>query len=315
MFQTRPFWLSPVIVVLALLVSCSAERPDVSGDAPVDLRLHLKPGARYRFWSESAQRIEQPMLGDGITQRFGIGTTYHVLGVDSAGVASLRVTFDSVAFFQDGVIGTAEYNSGNPSAEIPPMAVGFAALFGEGFTARVAPDGQVLGVEGIDSLWERMRGKLEKQAEGAEMSVISGLRRIDPQWLKGMVEGAFSYLPEQPIAVGEFWDGAAPSGQGFAVPIRNRYRLESVNDGVATIAVESAAESGDAEGTSGQMGGFTYKITGKQEGTMTIELGTGMPIGSEVEQSYSGELQVKGGSGKGYPVSLEGTTKLRRVGS
>lgn len=299
--------------LLAAIAACSGEQGGDGAGNTADLRLRLKQGERLRVWSLTEQEIRQSMLGElGITQRIGLATTYDVLGVDSAGVATLRVVYDSLAFMQDGAIGHVEYSSADTSAQAPPLASGFAAMIGLGFTIRMGTDGRVLEIMGADSLREQIVRRLAEQRSSAGMPSMNMGQGVSPESLKESIEQGLAMYPGRPIRPGDTWTRSTATLQGFPLKGETEYTLKSVDGDIATIGVEGKMEQ-DPDADMIGAKGFTYELAGTQEGTMKIDMKNGWVIESEIQQELSGTFSVKGSTGGGkYPVSVEGksSTKL-----
>lgn len=311
MNNRHPFRLFPILLLLVFIAACGGEQKE-TGDA-IELRLRLKKGDRMRIWSVSEQSIRQTMVGElAIQQRMGLATTYEVIAVDSQGVATMRVRYDSLAFLQDGAIGKVAYSSADTATEPPPLAAGFAAMVGEEITVRIGQDGRVLDVAGVEEARERINRKMGRGAgQLGQLSVGIG-GGVSQEYFKTAVEQGTAFLPGKPVKVGESWNRTTSMHQGFPLTVETTYRLVSIDDGVATIEMEGTLKKNADTSKSGS-GGFVYDLAGTQEGELKIDRATGWVTESESRQELSGTFSVRGASPEKagrYPVTVEGMSSV-----
>lgn len=309
-----PIPILPFLVLLSFIAACGGEQENNEG---IDLRLRLKTGDRIRLWSVSEQSIRQTMVGEfAIQQRMGLATSYEVTAVDSQGVATMRVRYDSLAFLQDGAIGKVVYTSADTTAEPPPLAAGFAALVGEEIMVRLGPDGRVLDVTGVEEVRERISRKMGRGAgQLGQLSVAMG-GGVSREFFKTAIEQGTAFLPGRPVKAGESWSRTTSMQQGFPLAVETTYRLASADNETVTIEMEGTLKkSPDTSATS--TSGFIYDLAGTQEGELKIDRATGWITESESHQELSGTFSVRGASpdkaGR-YPVTVEGTSRISVIG-
>jgi hypothetical protein len=182
---------------------------------------------RYRFTAgESlpirvAHRALTETTMNGVTQSVETMTdstrTWKVVGVDEKGSATLEHSVDDVTMTsRTSDRGNVRWASGSgeeppPGYELVPHSLGVPLV-----RMIVAPDGRVL---------ERQELRPCPPAATGDLAVVP--------------------LPEDAVAVGAEWTipqevvVEVPNGPRKAVRTRLRYRLESVKDGIATIAVDT----------------------------------------------------------------------------
>jgi hypothetical protein len=304
--------VAPLIPLLILVGACRDKGPATA------LRLHLRAGSTYRVWTTT----EQSVIGaGGMKQSIGLGITYSVEGVGSAGVATLRVSYDSATFTGEGPAGKQSITSADIAADtsidIPPGAAGYMALVGQGFVMRVAPDGHVRGVEGGDSLRravaERLSGS-NKFLTGVAENYLDAV--FSDSALVRSIEQSLAIYPPEPVVVGSSWETTSAMPGGFPLTLHSEYELESRAGGIATIDVTSKIESNRApSGGTPSIMGFEYDLAGKQKGKITIREEDGWPVGSELTQEFSGTLRqgnsVDSAKKIEYPVSVRGSVTTR----
>jgi hypothetical protein len=151
--------------VIGLTSGCGGE--DQADKLP--LRLNLREGESLSLRMVTDQNISQTVLGQEqeITQKIGFDFTFLIDAVDADGTAMVQVTYDWVMMEQDGPTGKIVYDSADPPARVPDLAVGFAALVGRGFAMRLSAEGRVQDIQGVDALITGLLEELDLP-EGAE---------------------------------------------------------------------------------------------------------------------------------------------------
>ncbi len=183
---------------------------------------------RYSFHTGDAisSHVEHRALSEttmnGVTESVETMTdstrTWHVVDVDKDGIATLEQSVDDVTMTRRSSEQQGEIRwTSAGDAEPPPGYEAVRASLGVPLVRlRVAPDGRVLE-----------RRELRPCPAGATGDLV-----IVP-------------LPEEPVDPGHVWTipdelvVEVPAGPRKAVRTRLRYRLESIRDGIATIAVDT----------------------------------------------------------------------------
>ena len=187
--------------------------------APVTLRYEFRPGQRLAM--QVAHRALTETTMNGTTQSVETMTdsrkTWEVVAVDADGTATLEQTVDDVTMTSRtsdrGEIRWASDSGAEPPPgyELVPHSLGVPLV-----RLRVAPDGRVLDRHELRPCPPTASGDL----------VVVPLP-------DGPVEPGFEWTIPQEVVV------EVPNGPRKAVRTRLRYRIESIKDGVATIAVDT----------------------------------------------------------------------------
>jgi hypothetical protein len=209
--------LLPVVAItVALLVGVG---PALAAGEPVMLRYRFKAGERIPV--EVAHRALTETTMNGTTQAVETMTdstkTWHVVAVDAAGTATLEHSVDDVTMTsRTSDRGEVRWAS-TSDAEPPPGYETVRPSLGVPLVRMVvAADGRVI---------DRRELRPCPPAATGDLVVVP--------------------LPEKAATVGEEWTIPqevvieVPNGPRKAVRTRLRYRLDSVRDGIATIAVDT----------------------------------------------------------------------------
>jgi hypothetical protein len=200
---------------------------------PATLSLKFAKGQKMRYLRrlESAAELE----GARGTTLHETTTTFEVLDVAESGEGKLRATFDRFRVETTGPMGEKKFDSDAPedlrrAREDPELRL-YAALRGRSVLMRVGSRGKV---EQTD-VGEMVRAL---EAEPDLKPIADEARKIGDR----LVQASFCSLPDRPVRPGEAWKDAHSMempGAGLVV-MEGRHTLESVQEGVARIAVEIA---------------------------------------------------------------------------
>jgi len=307
---------------LAVLFNGCAQRPQLQPEPEkIKLQLRLKAGESYNLRMTTDQKVTQSIMGhqQEIVQSIGVGYSFDVEEVDADGVARVKVIYHGVLFKQDaGGLGKFEYDSSDPPAEIPPMAKGYAALVGQSFHMKIAPNGHISEVEGADEMIADMLEKIDINMEYMKTSLEKKLRdQFGNQGVKEMMDNMMAIYPDRPVGINDSWTSTVIETHGFPMILDNTWTLKDRKDGIATIEVNSTAEP-NLEVDPVEMGAMKmqYSLSGEQHGTMELDEATGWMISAELDQKFTGDLSMVGGpmadmaEGMAVPVLIEITIRL-----
>jgi len=234
--------------------------------------------------------------------------------VDSSGVMTVKQTYQNckVSGYEPQANGEGanfyEYDMSKPSGKIPGLIRLHAAGLGQSLIIRVGPDGETINISGVeafaDKLMGEMAGLVETRRDGVRKKFIESLKA-------NRVAGLLREYPRRAKFVGQSWktklDMSRPLSLGKTVGKgRNKFKLESISDGVARLKKESEFEltiTWDQSGLSeaGAEGKKTLKLSGYGGGEMNVDLATGLVLSSRgISKSRPDEyggVKLKGGFG------------------
>ncbi|MBC7260303.1 MAG: hypothetical protein H5T65_13800 [Chloroflexi bacterium] len=288
-----------LLVIVALLVSCGG------GSKKLDLKLRLEPGKSYSAKMIADQTITQTLMGQTqtITQSIGMAYTYQVQSVDPDGSMGVKITYDWVSYKQDSPMGKVSYDSANPPATVPQAAIGYAALVGRGFSAKMTPTGEISDIRGADQMVSEILEAMNLPAGSARDQVEALLRtQLSDEALKDSFEKAALFYPEKPVAVGDSWSGQIVLASGMPMILDTTWTLKARKNGVATVETRSdvrpnpGAKPMELAGMS-----ISYELSGEQSGSMDLDEKTGWLLGGTLKQDVSGKISAMGTS---WPITI-----------
>jgi hypothetical protein len=280
-----------------------------------DLSIHAKKGATV--WLSKQEKVEQVMEVSGQEMETGKDATTvlqcTIKDVDENGLMIVETKVVRVhGTMTIPMMGDIEFDSAAPSADeddeddgggmgMPStgaIAKSQTALAGKTFVAKVDSKGKVASLEGVAEL-------LKGTKKG--MGMMPGPTEGD---VRHLVETAFGYVPEKPMAVGTTWDHK--SGDGSKMPGASmKLTLSKVDDNSFEITSTGTVDqpTGEGDGPNAQMMKSmkisSSKVSGAQhvsrqdgfvlDATQTVEMDASMdsPMGGEMSMKIKSTTTVK----------------------
>lgn len=263
----------------------------------VDLRLHLHPGQTFDQTFVIAQKVSQTIqnkrMDMTMTMRFGLHNA--VLDVSDAGDMKFQTIYESIAVKGSGSIGgkiayTFDYDSTKPSKNVPPAMQPLAALVGQNLITTASSRGEVLKIDGIDSIVQQMVANVKDAAERGSMSkTLKDSMNGQTKQVSGM-----AIYAGYPVAIGDSWKSQQTQTAEIPLLISAQYSLTALQNGLATLAVHSTLSSNAAAPPSGSP---TYPIkmnlSGTQNGVMHVDEQSGLTRDFTIDQRISGKVSAK----------------------
>jgi hypothetical protein len=300
----KPRWLGVTMILfaLALLFSCGAPKEKI------ELMLRLQEGQSYSIRVTMDQDISQRPAGQKMDMRqtLAVEYTFDVQEVDEDGTALVDVIYTAVLYKLDGPGINVEYDSANPPAHVSDAARGFAALVGQGFSMRIAADGQVSDLQGVDAM-------LDSLTRGLDPVAAQSLReQFGDEALRETMEQMMAIYPEAPVGIGDSWRKQITVTKGYPIIVDTTWTLEGRREGVAVIGVRSKIKPNPGAPPL-EVGGMTvsYNLSGEQEGTTELDEATGWTVGGQIKQDISGEVEALGIS---WEIAAESTVRYESSG-
>lgn len=273
-----------------------------------ELRLRLARDQTLGLRVATEQKNVTEVDGDKqeVRQNLAFDYTIKVLEVDSAGTATVRMTYESVRFRQDGPMGLIEYDSASPSDDIPQLALGYSGLPGQSVQFKIRPDGRIAELTGAEELVEAMLMKLQ-MPEGVEksmlMQAIRNQFRAEP--LRRSLEMITAVFPDKAVEVGANWTRAGKLTLGFEIQADHTWTLTSVDKQQARIGVLSVLRTDPAVPFfSGPMRMF-WDLKGTQTGEVVVDLATGWFVSGSLHQVLKGVMYQGSPQGRAVSASID----------
>ena len=307
-----------ITCLYSLIVFCSSASAQNTGDK-TNLQLRLEEGKTYKFKMVTEQKIAQEVQGNtmDMTQTMGFGYRYDIEKVDPDGTITIKITHDSVVFRMESAMMQLDYDSEKSTETDNPMAKGFAAFVGESYACKIASDGTVKEVTGIE---EMMANVIKKMGltEGPEGDAAKKGLETQLGNTSDTIKSLFAFYPDKPVGIGDSWTKSINIRTGFPMISDTKYTLTGRKNGVAVLEMHSTITTDpDAEPT--DMGQMTiqYDISGESNGTLEVDEATGWNKRSKNTLNINGTIHMSGNpqmpEGMTIPLSVEGIITLETV--
>lgn len=286
--------------LLSTAVAANESNAELKGTKPekaaVQLKFNLKPGDKYLFSSTVKQEIVQEAMGQQITTTQDIATEYiYSIKARENGVTEIDVTMSAIKMDTDvGGMQRITFDSNDPEAGTSELKV-MANMTGKTFQLYVNEDGSVRKVEGFAEIFNGMedpQSALLKQSFG-DSSLIQSMNQIT------------NIYPNETVAMGDTWV------KTFSGSIANllqseatsHFTLSKLEGNTAVLAVDAQLTFSKFTGEGGNpmLQGAAFNMKGTQQGTIEVDVESGLPIRSEINQNITGSMDMQGMS---IPMSI-----------
>ena len=284
---------------------------------PVVLQLDLEEGAVYRIRTLTTQDISQTLEGQSfeIGQKIGFEYTYTVTSREPNGSAWVDVIYTRAIFESETPFGSSSYDSADSPNQIPEGAEGFAAVVGTGFSMQIGSNGEILSIEGLDEMLDQILSGLNlPDAELRQAFELTMRQQYSEQAMKDQLGNLLFDFPEGSLQVGDSWSSTQESNVMLPIIAETTYTLLDFDENTALIEVRSEIRTGEGEGGMDfGLFAFDFTISGTQEGTIQVDLNTGL-ANSVIDQILVGEMQmVIEGEEISVPLNINQTVQVESV--
>ncbi|HIE05595.1 MAG TPA: hypothetical protein EYP58_02220 [bacterium (Candidatus Stahlbacteria)] len=285
------------------------------------LKMNFKEGKHYGILMTTAQVISQEVQGQKmeINQTVKMGFDLDVIKVDPAGDARIKVTYKRTAFkMSSPMIGSFEYDSQDPPAEVPPVAVGYAALLDKNFSMIITPAGKVKKVEGLSAMFDEVIKEIEipKEAEAMKKQIVDGLKKqFGDEAITEMLNRTFNILPQDSITVGGSWTRTTKLSTMYPMVVETKYTLRSVKETDADLLITATVKPNpDAQPMTLGVMTMEYEFSGTMDGELVLDLESGLTKSGSINQVFTGKMKISGAPGSEkpteVPINIKGTTSF-----
>ncbi len=214
-----------------------------------------------------------------------------------AGQKQMGVQFHSVQFSRELNGKKLEYDSRQARDPIPLAVQPYHGLVGNRFSFWLGRDNQIEGIVDFDKFVERCLKHVPKERFEEVWNNLATQTGADG--IANFVDDSIGLLPKAKVTVGESWTVTRRTQQPIPMVCKTRYTLQQMDEQQAEVsilgeilpgAILPSALSGAAQKS------LSMSIQGgKATGSCTIDLRTGLPIHSQVEQYVDMHVKLKDG--------------------
>jgi hypothetical protein len=275
----------------AALLSCAVK-------GPIDLALRPAAGMVYRLRLSSSQTVKQTIEGKStvVSQQTAMTYAFKILSVDPSGLTSVQTSYEDLSLSVRGPEISLDFDSDSPQNVSPALAP-LAGLIGDGFIYSVDARGEVSGIRGLKELTDRILSKAESSVAPILTPILQTL--FTQEAVKASLASFFGFYPRGKVSVGDAWNAEQSAGGNLPMDMVNRWTLQSISGKRARLSLETTVSNLNPR--SGVM------ISGTNEGTLEVELSTGVPVSASFKQKMSGSVMIEGSV---VPIEISGTVRI-----
>jgi len=186
----------------------------------------------------------------------------------------------------------SEYDSANDTGSATPEAKILGELMEENFSFTISPWGEVSEISDLDDWLSGQIAQIEEVSRPLVSSSFEGL--IGQSALLNLVDMAFLRYSPDAQDVGDAWQIMSVAGPDVPFQMVRDLKIESISGDTATISVSSVVQKNpDAEPV--MIGPSVMEhnnLQGGQQGTITVDLATGIILSGTINENISAELQL-----------------------
>ncbi len=285
-------------LLLAFLMICGLLPAQATGhgNKPVPanstlLKFNLKPGEKYMISTAVKQVITFEAMGNEMTMTQHITTDYlyDILSVHN-GISTINVSINAVNIHQDlpGFM-TISFDSERPDEGAPQLKV-LGEMVGKSFVMEMNEEGTVRSTRGLS------------EALGSTNAIMQQLGFTDSLLTQSMNQ-TFQFYPNKAVAIGEQWAKSlsVPMGGIAHADITSTYSLAAINGRTAMIDLKGDMHFSDPKSgtTTPRTAGAEFNMAGTLNGTLELDIESGLPLKMTLKQDISGDV---GKDGKKVPM-------------
>lgn len=269
------------IAITALLATTAfASCDSVSKDETVNLQFNLQNGKQYVYEMVTEQTTTTDVQGMSVEMKQDMSTTatYNVLSKEGD-ATRVEVIYNRIKMKTSGAGMQSEFDTDNPTGNEPVYA-NLSKMVKKPFEMTINKNGEIMAMTGAD-----------KMLEGVLDSSMGDINGMTDSMLRSMMQQSLTVYPGQPVKPGDQWVRSYTTNIGFMkLNFKNNYTLKSVKKGIAHIDVMADISMSRPEDSSETM--LDMEITGTQNGTIDMEVATGLIKESKLEQQIKGKVSM-----------------------
>ncbi len=242
-------------------------------------------GSRYSVALVSKTKMVQNVMDQNIEMNmdYDFNSTYHV-SADGEN-KKLKLVYDQFNMNMQ-IMGQQIKMSSEDADTTNEASAAFRALKGQSLVLLIDSYGKVVKIEGA----QEMLGKVGSSKEQQE--AMKGV--VGEDALKNMIEQSFGFYPRNPVKVGESWATEMSLKQPYTIKGSANYTLVKVEGKKAYIDFTGKLNT-DINSTINTNGtDVSFAIEGAFSGSTEVDMDTGMPLQSSIQQKMKGNIEAGG---------------------
>ena len=286
----KPF--SFIFLYFALLLaigagSCNVKEKD--NEDRIHLKLKLKSGDIYSYSFQQTQDI-QGIGNTDLHQTMNIGMFYQKVDTLSD-IHQVKVTFSHIKIKNNSPIGQLDYNSNNPDSNSLLKSIG--NVVGQTYFINFNDAGSLNKVINPPPI--------ERNLTEDDLAKI-----INDSTFSILLRNHFGLYPGKGLKVNDEWSRKINIMLfNYDIIQESTFRLQKIENGVATISSVGTLKVPKIKEEQTE-NNFKIKMEGQQNGSIKIDLESGIVLSFQSQLTLNGTISMMGQS---FPLKIKGETK------
>lgn len=277
----KTFLLLCIAAIMGMgLTGCNGSK---SGSSDVvDLKLNLQKGKSYTYSTKTTMNMDMTMMGKQMTTTGNIDFAFKmkVDDVDAQNNYNITASYDAIRFKINAMGMDMGYDSKNPGdTSHENMMNGmfrkiFSSMLGQAFKLSMSPKGEVMKIEGIADLVEKISASINVPDQMKEQMHKQMKESFNEEQIKQSFAQGFYIYPDKPVKVGDSWK------KSFDKTMNNmnmnqdlKFTVKEVTDNSIVLELDGIITSSVNADSTGRP---KIDISGDEKGTMEMLRSSGM---------------------------------------
>lgn len=268
------------LFIIAILLVLNA----VQAESKVLLRLNLHKGTTYQMTMAMNNNIDQEMMGQKmkIDQKMGMVFSYQVL--DVLPNKNFMIEYSIMKVKMNMNINGQEMNFDSEGTDAGnPMNASLGSLVSNKLKIELDPKGQVERVEGLEEYTKKL-SENPQMAQSLQMFA-------DENNFKSFIGQTFNYFTENEIAKGDKWTSSFKLPAMMNMETKMNFEVADIKTDQISLNFTSDVNMNSPIEKNGMK--MDMKMTGTQNGSMTIDPIDGWLRSSDLTQKFDMKIKMK----------------------
>ncbi len=271
--------------LLLCMLTCFILATIVQAQKAYTLKFNPPNGSQYEVALVSQTKMIQNIMDQNMDMNmdYNLNSTYRIS--TEGNNKKLTLVYDKLNMNMQ-IMGQQVKMSSDDTDTSNEVSAAFRALKGQSLSLVIDEYGKVLKVEGAQEMLDKIKGVAQQK------EAMKGV--VGEDALKNMIEQSFGFYPKSPVKTGESWTTEMSLKQPYIIAGSATYTLVKVEGKKAFIDFTGklATDSSSSITTNGIEVGFA--IEGAFSGSTEVDIDTGMPLKSFIQQNMKGNIEAAG---------------------
>ena len=310
------------VLVLSFFFSCKEKNVSnktttkFSKDSTLQIKLQPIPRSeqtrQYLYAISNEINIEQEVNDEKMVTENNIDVSMlYNISRDSSGNYSFKIIFKEFKVKVKAGEIEKELQATTAAGSVDAQERIFAAFDNAIIKVKVASDGKIATVDGLDLIQNKMYELARDNAEAKSMIQTSLQQWLAVENFKKNFEQTFKIFPEERIKVGYQWNASTTAVSDMNINVPLVYTFKDIEDGYGVIGVDGKIDFENQQ-IRVQQNLVNFSLRGEQKGEVRVDLSTGMVSNAISEFKTKGKMFILDNE---IPVKMEtkSVTKGERI--